>query len=100
MADKLIPLTGLWENESKNGTCYFAGVLGKAKILLLPNKDKQKDTDPGWMLFIAERPPKPQQTQAGTPRQDGAPRALWDDLTTDPGEPVRRRRPYEETREF
>jgi len=58
MQDKLIPLTGLWENESKTGTRYFSGVLGRAKVLLLPNRDKQNDADPGWILYLAERPPK------------------------------------------
>jgi hypothetical protein len=58
--NKLIPLTGLWKNTSKNGVRYFSGVLGRAKVLLLPNKEKQAETDPDWILYLTERPPKAQ----------------------------------------
>ena len=58
MNDQLIPLTGLYENTSqKTGKKYYSGVLGRAKILLLENKEKEEGK-PGWTLFIAERQEK------------------------------------------
>jgi hypothetical protein len=70
--NKLIPLTGLWENTSKNGVRYFSGVLGRAKVLLLPNKEKQAENDPDFILYMAERPPKAQ--EAGDRRLTSKPK--------------------------
>jgi hypothetical protein len=86
VADKLIPLCKLYENVSKTtGRRYFVGNLSfTSKLLLLENKNA-KEGEPPWMLFVAEREPKPKPTQA-----DGIP---------DPGEPVRKRQ-YPTEREF
>ena len=80
MQDKLIPLCKLYENVSKTtGRRYFVGNLSfTSKLLIFPNEEA-KDGEPQWTVFIAEREPKLQQTQA-----DGIP---------DPGKPMPRRRP-------
>jgi len=75
-------LTGLWKKVSAKNVTYYVGRLGLAKLVLLPNKDKQMDTDPDVILFVQERDSKPQEPQE--PR-------IWDGLTDDPGEPVRKR---------
>ena len=75
-------LTGLWKKVSAKNVTYYVGRLGLAKLVLLANKDKQMDTDPDVILFVQERDSKPQEPQE--PR-------IWDGLTDDPGEPVRKR---------
>jgi hypothetical protein len=96
VADKLIALCRLYENTSKTtGRKYFVGNLSfTSKLLVFQNEDA-KDGEPGWTIFLSEREPKPQQSQA--PRQPGA----FDDLhVPDPGELARRRQPYPNEREF
>lgn len=78
MPDKLIPLCKLYENTSKTtGKRYFVGNLSFTSKLLIFSNDEAKEGEPQWTVFLAEREPKPQQSQA-----DGIP---------DPGEPVRKR---------
>jgi hypothetical protein len=85
--DKLILLCRLYENVSKtSGKPYFVGNLSFTSKLLLLRNDEAQEGEPQWTLFLAEREPKPQQAQT-----DGIP---------DPGEPVRKRRQYQQEREF
>ena len=51
-----MPLARLWENTSAKGVIYFSGYLGLAKVLILPNHDRQGDKDPTHVLLIAEQP--------------------------------------------
>ena len=66
MSDKaaLVPLAGLYENTSKNGNRYFSGYLGKARVVMLEDKNA-KEGEPGWTLFVQERPQKPQEARQG-----------------------------------
>jgi hypothetical protein len=48
-------LTGLWKNTSKAGNTYLAGNLGVARILILQNDHKEKDTDPDYNLWLVPR---------------------------------------------
>jgi len=60
----LIRLTGLYENKSrKDGSTYFSGVLGGAKVLLLKD-NKAAEGAPQWTLFVTERAPKPAGTES------------------------------------
>jgi hypothetical protein len=93
---KLIPLCRLYENVSKtSGKKYYVGNWTfTSKLLLLENRDA-KEGEPQWTLYVAEREPKPQPR----PRQDG--QTAFDDIPNPADdEPVRRRRPYPDSREF
>jgi hypothetical protein len=48
-------LTGLWKNKSKKGNSYLAGNLGFARILILPNNYKEKETDPDFNLWVVPK---------------------------------------------
>jgi hypothetical protein len=49
-------LTGLWKNKSKNSKkTYMAGNIGLARVLILPNNFKKKETDPDFNLWIVPR---------------------------------------------
>jgi len=60
MQDKLIKLCGLYRNVSqKTGKEYFTGNLTLfSKVLIFENPEKQTDTDPTHILYVAEREPK------------------------------------------
>ena len=56
MSNELIKLAGLYENESKAGNRYFVGLLNSgAKLVMLANKDRKADNEPGWTLFLTTR---------------------------------------------
>lgn len=44
-------LTRLWERTSAKGTTYLAGRLGAARVLVMPNRDRQGDDDPTHLLM-------------------------------------------------
>lgn len=55
-AGAMVPLTGMYENTSqRSGKKYFTGYLGRAKLVML-QEDRAAEGQPGWTLFIAERP--------------------------------------------
>lgn len=78
MSDKaaLVPLAGLYENTSKNGNRYFSGYLGKARVVMFEARDA-KEGEPGWTLFVQERPQKPHEGRQGA----AGGRAAVDDAT-------------------
>lgn len=53
--DSIIHLTGIWINESKNKGVYMQGSLGHSKLLIFKNKNKRKETDPDFNMYIAPR---------------------------------------------
>ena len=55
MADSnLVRLTGLWENQSKQGGKYLVGSISpSSRLLIFPNRKKQKDSDPDFVAYIA-----------------------------------------------
>ena len=58
MSDKksdLIEIGGLWENDGKGGK-YLSGKLGRAKLLVFPNKFKEKDSQPDYRMYVAPAP--------------------------------------------
>jgi len=57
--DPLVKLGPLWVNEARNtGQVYLQGYLGDAKMLVLKNNYKEKDTHPDYFLYVARKPPK------------------------------------------
>jgi len=67
----LIPLCGLWKNESKGGIAYLGGTLGMCKVLVFRTSEKRGENSPDYMLYIAPKPPKQEGAEAddknGTP---------------------------------
>jgi len=54
MDTKMIKLTGLWKNETKNGEAFYSGSLCPgARLLLFKNGFKKGDRDPDLVLYIA-----------------------------------------------
>jgi hypothetical protein len=49
----MIKLTGLWSGKTKDGSTYYSGYLGAAKILIFKNKYKRDDKDPDVIAYVA-----------------------------------------------
>lgn len=47
-------LTRLWLKQSAKGGNYLSGRLGAARVLVMPNRDKQGDDDATHLLLLAE----------------------------------------------
>lgn len=51
----MVLIGGMWLNTSQNGNKYMSGRMGLGgKLLLFKNNNKRSDTDPDYMLFIAQ----------------------------------------------
>jgi hypothetical protein len=60
----LVKLAGLYENRSqKTGDPYFVGYMGGVKVLLLRDK-KAAEGQPGWALFVSQRPERTEKRDA------------------------------------
>ena len=59
-------ITGLWKNKSKKNNSYLAGNIGLARVLVLPNDFKEKETDPDYNMWIVPREKK----ENGTEKQE------------------------------
>jgi hypothetical protein len=52
--NNLIRLTGLWKTDTKAGDTMLAGSISpSSRLVILPNKKKQKDSDPDYVAFMA-----------------------------------------------
>ena len=60
-------LTGLWKNKSKNGNHFLGGNLGTARVIVLPNTYKEKDTDPDYNLYIVPKNDKQEGAEEDVP---------------------------------
>lgn len=50
----MVKLTGLWKNASKDGKTYLSGTVNSgAKLLVMPNTFKKKDSEPDYYAYIA-----------------------------------------------
>lgn len=47
----------LYSRTSRDGKKYLSGRLGGVRVLIMPNRDKQCDSDPSYMLLFAEASP-------------------------------------------
>ena len=55
----LIKVGGLWKNKDKNGNDYFSGNFTYGtKLLVMTNSYKDKDNDPDYMFYIAQKDKK------------------------------------------
>ncbi|WP_413440639.1 hypothetical protein [Synechococcus sp. MIT S1220] len=62
-SDSLVRLGGLWRNEGKGGKTYLAGSFGGARLMIFPNGFKEKDSDPDYVLCIAQSQPKKEKAE-------------------------------------
>jgi len=65
----MIKLGALWQNEGKDGT-YFAGKMGEARLIVLPNKYKNKDSQPDYYVFV-DSPKNRGRDESDPPEEDG-----------------------------
>tara|TARA_R100001463_G_scaffold40684_1_gene86134 strand:- start:964 stop:1230 length:267 start_codon:yes stop_codon:yes gene_type:complete len=57
--DDKIKLTGLWQNEMKDGGSYLNGTLGTAKVLVFKNTYKQEGSnEPDYNMYLAPKKAK------------------------------------------
>lgn len=71
MANDLLRVIGLWENEDRSGETYLAGTLGGVKVLVMKNKRKTESNHPDWNLLIAPKEQKQQDEGMGSDANDG-----------------------------
>lgn len=50
--DPLVPITGLWPHEDRNGNTYFSGTSGSNRWLVLPVMGED-GKDPSFRLYIS-----------------------------------------------
>lgn len=50
----MIRLTGLWKSETKEGKTMLKGKLNKLNILILPNTNKNNDSQPDYSVYISD----------------------------------------------
>ena len=60
----LVKLTGLWKNE-REGRMHLGGSLGSSRLLIFPNRFKEKQSDPDYIAYLAESKPKPPESTEG-----------------------------------
>ena len=55
----LIKVGWLWKNKDKNGNDYFSGNFTYGtKLLVMTNSYKDKENDPDYMVYIAQKEKK------------------------------------------
>jgi hypothetical protein len=64
MTPSKIPLARLYEKTSKNGTRYFTGRMGQARVLLFRDREQPADGDQVWSLMLEAVEPEAGQTAA------------------------------------
>lgn len=66
-----VPLCGLWARTSRNGSRYYVGRLGAARVLVFENQRKQADEDPDLQVYLQESSRQAPQQSHGA-KQDAA----------------------------
>lgn len=72
----MIAVTGLWRRRSKKGTEFYAGTidfgkveeaykLGYSAVLIFEKREKQKQNDPDYILYLAEKSERKQSSSFG-----------------------------------
>jgi len=51
----MVRLTGVWERTTVDGATYLSGTLGSARIIILPNKHKDKDAHPDYIIYLEQQ---------------------------------------------
>lgn len=58
-SSELVPLGGLWLNETQDGRRkYMKGYLGEAQVLIFKNKFKAEDKHPDYRMYLAKGEPR------------------------------------------
>jgi hypothetical protein len=68
----MIQITGLWENQKKDGETYFKGYLGGANVLIYKNRYKTASNQPDYILYISEGKDKRKDENVDPSANDGA----------------------------
>ena len=50
----MVRIGGLWKNKTKDGKPYLGGSFGGARLMVFQNGYKEKDSDPDYVLCIAQ----------------------------------------------
>lgn len=56
--NKPVSLCALWRNKSKNGTEFFTGKLGDARIIAFWNDRKTNENQPDLRIYVDPTPPQ------------------------------------------
>jgi hypothetical protein len=76
----LLRVTGLWENDARDGSQYLSGSVGALRILVFKNKYKKKNSNqPDYNLYIAPSEPKEKSVQEEAEERDKAIEDIYDD---------------------
>jgi len=66
----MVKLTGLWKGKDRNGKAILSGTVSPgAKLLVLPNTHKKRDSDPDFVAFIASVE-KAERSSVSEPKHD------------------------------
>jgi hypothetical protein len=65
----MLRATNLWERTSAKGETYLAGRLGGLRVLVMRNRDHDKEGDPTHVLLFTEAAPKQDRGEARRPAQ-------------------------------
>jgi hypothetical protein len=65
-----VMLTGLWRKQGQKGEFLAGNLSGRASLLVFPNSYKQKDSDPDYMVYIAQNEPKDRAPKAEISNED------------------------------
>lgn len=63
----MLRATGLWERKSTKGETYLSGRVGGLKLLVMRNRDHEKEDDPTHVLLFTEAAPKQDRGEARRP---------------------------------
>ena len=58
-----IRVCGLWKNVDKNGNEYFSGNIGDIRVMIFPNRFKETEKQPDYIMRFSERQYQKQQSE-------------------------------------
>lgn len=68
----MVRLSGLWKNTGKDGKTFLSGTLNPgAKLLVMPNTYKKKETDPDYFAYFAPAEKAEKKPEAAAAGDDG-----------------------------
>lgn len=64
MESNLVLISGLWSGQTKAGVQKLTGTLTPtSQIIILPNKNKQRENQPDYLMYMAPYEKKQQQQE-------------------------------------
>ena len=68
----MVRLSGLWKNTGKDGKTFLSGTLNPgAKLLVMSNSFKKKETDPDYFAYLAASEKKAETKPEAAAGDDG-----------------------------